>query len=193
MTKHQPVPAESAESKQNGWKITLNIEIDGQQAFSQPLGVDLLRSIVSNCPECEANAAFLSLMARHPSAGVRRDVAYKDCIDEKAVEALGRDSEIEVLRLLCNNQQFKRHGAQDLLLQLIAKDRDCAEAIATNLDEYENADAAALINALLSSDDPERRLFLANRYRLPVRIQKQLCADADPSVAAMAQKQMAER
>ncbi len=189
MTKHQPVPAESTESNQKGWKITLNIEFDGQQAFSHPVGVDLLRSIVSSCPECEANSAFLSLMARYPSACVRQEVASKECIDEKAVLALGGDPEINVLRALCYNQQFKRHASQELLLQLIARDRDCAEVIANNLDEYENADAAALINALLSSEDPERRLLLANRYRLPVKIQKQLCADADPT----ARKQMAER
>ena len=77
-------------------------------------------------------------------------------------------------------------------LDLIGKDRDCAEAIAYNVERFQNCDTDVLIKAFLSSADPERRLFLVSNSALPAKLSKQLSEDPDPSVAAEARGRLPE-
>ncbi len=180
------------QKKQQQWKVTLNVEVDGQ-SMSCPVGIGLLREIVGNCPDVEDSSPLFEVLARHPSPGVRLHVANREFLSEDAVMRLSEDTDIGVLRNLCSNGKFKRYAREDIVLQLIAKDRECAETIACNIDEFRNCDTDALIKAFLSSADPERRFFLISNYRTPTRVLKGLSEDPDPGVAAEARKALAER
>ena len=70
---------------------------------------------------------------------------------------LSEDTEMAVLRNLCSNGKFKRSAPENIVLQMIAKDRDCAETIASWIEEFQNCDTDTLTKAFLSSTDPERR------------------------------------
>ena len=76
---------------------------------------------------------------------------------------------------------------------MIAKDKDCAETIASWIEEFQNCDTDTLTKAFLSSTDPERRWFLANNYNAPTKVLKRLSEDPDPGIAAEARKRLAER
>jgi hypothetical protein len=180
------------QEQQEQWKITLNFEVDGQ-SMNCPVGIGLLREIVAYYSDIEDSSPLFEFLARHPSPGVRLYVANKEFLSEDAVMRLSEDADISVLRNLCSNDKFKRYAREDIVLQLIAKDRECAETIASNIDEFRNCDTDALIKAFLSSADPERRFFLVNNYRTPTRVLKGLCEDPDPGVASEARIALAER
>lgn len=185
MTKQQ-------EQQQQQWKVTLNVELDGQ-SMSCPVGIGLLREIVDSYPDREDSSPLFEFLTQHPSPGVRQRVANKEFLSENAVMRLSEDVDISVLRNLCSNGKFRRYAREDIVLQLIAKDRDCAENIAVNIEEFRSCDTDALIKAFLSSADPERRLFLVNDYRTPTKVLKGLSADPDPGVAAEAKNALAAR
>jgi hypothetical protein len=174
------------------WNATLNIELDGQTT-SFPVGVALLQDIANNYPDTEESLGFFDLMSRHPSAGVRQNVAGKEFLSESAVETLSKDPDLSVLRALCSNQKFRRYAQLEDVAPMILKDRDCAERIAWNLETFENCALSELINVYLSSPDPERRLFAVNNSSLPIKVAKQLSTDPDPSVAEEARKRLAQR
>jgi hypothetical protein len=174
------------------WKVTLNVEVDGQ-SMSYPIGVDLLRSIISSCSDTEANSTLFEIMAQHPAAGIRQEVASKEFLPENARARLSEDTEMAVLRNLCSNGKFRRFASENLVLELITKDKDCAEMIASWIEEFQNCDTDVLAEAFLSSTDPERRWFLANNYSTPTKVLKRLSADPDPGIAAEAKKRLAER
>jgi hypothetical protein len=176
-------------TKHHRWKVTLNVEVDGQ-SVELPVGVDLLRDIINSCPDTEANSPLFEIMAQHPSSGVRQNVAAKECLSESAIAKLSEDADIGVMRSLCSNAKFRLHITEDIVLHLIATDRDCAEMIADNVDGFQNCDVDRLIKAFLSSADPERRLFLVNSYRLPAKLPELLREDPDPSVAAEAKRRL---
>lgn len=184
MPKHQ--------QKQPECKVTLNIEVDGR-SVSYPVGVDLLRDMISRLPDNELASPLLEILAGHPAAGVRQDVTRNEQLPESAFARLSEDGEIEILRNLCSNQKFRRCAREDLILQLIVRDRDCAETIASCLEDFQNCDADALIEAFMSSADPERRWLLVRNSSLSAKLRKQLAMDPDPSVAAEANRRLTER
>ena len=161
--------------------------------MSCPVGIGLLREIVFSCPDTEDSSPLFEFLAQHPSPGIRLNVANKEFLSENAVMRLSEDADISVLRNLCSNGKFKRYAREDIVVQLIAKDRECAETIASNIDEFRNCDTDALIKAFITNADPERRFFLINYYRTPARVLKGLGEDPDPGVAAEARKALAER
>ena len=91
---------------------------------------------------------------------------------------------------LCSNQKFRRCARENLILQLIVRDRDCADTIASCLEDFQNCDADALIEAFMSSADPERRWLLVRNSSLSAKLRKQLAMDPDPSVAAEAKRRL---
>jgi hypothetical protein len=185
MTKQQ-------EEQRQQWKVTLNVEVDGQ-SMSCPVGLDLLQSIISSCSDTEANSPLFEIMAQHPAAGIRQELANKEFLPENARARLSEDTEMAVLRNLCSNGKFRRFASENLVLQLIAKDKDCAETIASWIEEFQNCDTDVLAEAFLSSTDPERRWFLVNNYSAPTKVMKRLSTDPDPGIAAEAKKRLAER
>jgi len=180
------------QDKQQAWNITLNVEVDGQ-SMSCPVGVGLLRDIMSSYPDTEESSPLFEIIAQHPSSGVRLNVANKEFLSENAVARLSEDADMSVVRSLCSNRKFKRYAREDVVLPLIAKDRECAETIAYNLEGFQNCDTDVLIRAFLSSADPERRLFLISNSSLPAKLSKQLSVDPDPGVSAEARRRLAER
>ena len=61
-------------TKHHRWKVTLNVEVDGQ-SVELPVGVDLLRDIINSCPDTGASSPLFEIMAQHPSSGIRQNVA----------------------------------------------------------------------------------------------------------------------
>jgi hypothetical protein len=78
-------------------------------------------------------------------------------------------------------------------MHLIAKDRDCADTIANNVERFQNCDADVLIKAFMACPDPDRRLFFARNSAISIRLLKQLSKDPDPSVANDAQQRLTNR
>ncbi len=100
---------------------------------------------------------------------------------------------MSVLRTLCSNEKFRRCAEEQQVISIMLKDRDSAETMAWNLDSFENCSQDELINAYLSSGDPERRLFVINNSSLPLKLARRLSSDPDPSVAGEARKRLAQR
>jgi hypothetical protein len=174
------------QEQQSGWNVTLTVEVDGQST-SYPVGAALLRDIISSFPDVEASAPLFEIMARHPSSGVRQNVARMEFLSEEAVSILSRDDDISVMQSLCGNDKFKRYATEDVVVPLIARDRDCAESIAGYVERFQNCDTHVLIKAFLDCPDPDRRLALARNSDLSPRLWKEMRNDPDPSVANEAQ------
>lgn len=174
------------------WKVTFTVEVNGQ-ATSYPVGVGLLRDIINNFPDVEASTPLFELMARHPSSGVREYVARMEFLSEEAVSLLSTDEDISVQRNLCGNEKYRRSATEDKVVPLIAKDRDCADTIASSVERFQNCEMDVLIRAFLDCPDPDRRLFLAKNSGISMRLMKQLSKDPDPSVAGEAQQRLRDR
>lgn len=161
---------------------------DGAEIARQALSYETMSSIVSSIPDNEANEAFFSIMAHHPSVQVRENVAYKDNISEETVQLLAKDKSVAVLRNIVRNSKFKESATLEQLLAFLEIDVDVAQSIAGNISDYSEADSNKLAQAVANHPDPSVAYYLADSYSAPKKILKALTTHIDPNVASAAKR-----
>ena len=132
-------------------KITLSIdskeylEIDNSQ----------LENIVLWLDDDNRYASFYAQLALHPSSDVRIEVANKESTPSEAIELLARDSSIEVVRCVANNDRALQRFDVSLIKEMINRDVSVAADIANNLSMVPENDLGELIEMLLQHADPK--------------------------------------
>lgn len=110
-------------------KITLSIDSKETITINHSEAANIVNWIV----DCEQNATFFSILAKHASSEVRCMVANKSNIPLKVMEKLARDSSIEVVRILASNETALRKLKLPLFKEMINRDVSVATTIADNL------------------------------------------------------------
>jgi hypothetical protein len=154
------------------------------------LSYEEVTAVISSCPDTPSNQALFEFAASHPSSTVREYVASKDNLSSKAVEILSADKSINVLRSLVRSSSFKKYATDKLLINLIQLDFEIARNIADCHEQFEMADSAKLIAALLEATDPAILNSLAGNYSTPKKSIKELANHSDPYVANTAKDRL---
>ena len=161
---------------------------DEKEILSEKLSFEILRVIISYLPDNFDQDPLYRLIAQHPSACIREEIANKDKISEEVCEILSKDNSVTVLRNLTRSNSFKEFGTYEILERLIKLDSECAENIASNIESYQQVDVSKLAELLFQHDDPRVLLSLANNYAAPKRILKNLAIHDDYAIANAAKK-----
>ncbi len=172
------------------FKITVTVAGKTQEFM---LGTLPLQYVLGSIPDIPCYAGLFSAAAHHPAAAVRNAVAGQDNLPGDAVLSLATDPSANVRARVVNSSIFRRAASEAMLLKLIAGDPEVAEAIAGNVEMFENADAGTLCAAIAAHPDPSVRLALASNHGTPVKWLKKLREDGARDVADCAQNMLASR
>lgn len=167
-------------------KFKLVVLTDGKDVYSEDLGYEPLRGLVSSYdePSEELNGYF----AQSADHSVRADIARKANLSDDTIALLGRDTHREIHSNLLSNDKFKESASTETLLGFLRADHEVAESIAGNIESYEGADQNQLVEAVLAHPQPAVRKSLAGNYSAPKRAIKALLVDTDASVRAAAKQ-----
>ena len=169
--------------------------IEGKNKLTIELAYEELISIVSSLPDTSDLTAGYAILATHPSCSIRECVARKDKLDEATVEFLADDKEASVIRALASSEKARECLSIEKLVEMINRDVDTAQSIASSVESYANADAedpaSKVSEALANHPDPQVRNSLAGNSRTSKRILKDLLKDEDSRVRASAQQSLA--
>ena len=164
---------------------------DGDKEVSQTeLSYEEVMSVISSFPDSQSNEALFEYAASHASSAVREHVASKDNLSRKAVDILSADKSIDVLRSLVRSSSFRKNASDKLLIDLIHLDFEIARSIADCYEQFDMADSAKLMDALLEATDPAILTSLVGNYSTPKRVIKELANNSDPYVAYMAKDRL---
>lgn len=172
------------------YTFKLGIYDGDNEVYQGVLSYEEMMSVISSCPDSPSNQALFEFAASHPSSTVREYVASKDNLSSKAVEILSTDKSINVLRSLVRSSSFKKFASDKLLIDLIHSDFEIARNIADYYEQFEMADPAKLMAALLESADPAVLTSLAGNYSTPKKLIKELANNPDPYVANIARDRL---
>jgi len=100
-------------------------------------------------------SAFFSRLAAHPSSEVRCAMAGKHFLPCEKLEELARDTSIEVVRRVANNEYALGVFSLSMLIEMSERDVSIAADIADNLSEVGRIERAELIVELLKHSDPK--------------------------------------
>lgn len=179
----------SGPSSRSGIRFLLEVSRGAEPLISVPLDSGNVLELLSQLPDGEASAVFLRIAAAHPSAEVRRRVAYRDHLPEDVVAALADDGSIDVLRDLVESEAFHAFATLEILRSLIQRDAEIASAIALSCDRYVKVARVELVAALMEHPDPAVHLQLAHKCDgLPANIVRTLREHPDPAVADAARR-----
>lgn len=172
--------------------FTLTVTVAGEsQEFV--LGTQQIESLVSSADDAPEFAGLFSAAAQHPAKSVRMAVAGQEQLPGDAALALAQDPSADVRERVARNRVFGRFASEATVLKLIDSDPEVAEAIAANVEQFENADADALCAALVRHPDPTVRRALVWNSGTPAKWVKALRNDPARDVAAAAASRMASR
>jgi hypothetical protein len=94
------------------------------------------------------------------------------------------------LRSLVRSSAFRKNASDKFLIDFIHLDFEIARSIADCYEEFDMADSAKLIAALLESTDPAILTSLLGNYSTPKKVIKELANNSDPYVANMAKDRL---
>lgn len=100
-------------------------------------------------------SAFFSRLAAHPSSEVRCAMAGKYFLPAEMLEQLARDTSIEVVRRVANNDHALRLLSLSVLMEMSERDVSVAADIADNLPVFGKHEREALICELSKHSDPK--------------------------------------
>jgi hypothetical protein len=172
------------------YSFKLGIYDGDKEVYQGELSYEEMTAVISSCPDSPFNQTLYEFAASHPSSTVREYVASKDNLSNKAVEILSADKSINVLRTLVRSSSFKKFASDKLLIDLINLDFEIARNIADYHEQFEMADSAKLIVALLEATDPAILTSLAGNYSTPKKAIKELANNSDPYVANTAKNRL---
>jgi hypothetical protein len=172
--------------------FTLTVTVAGEsQEFV--LGTQQIDSVVSSADDTAEFAGLFSAAAQHPANCVRMTVTGRDQLPGDAALALAHDPCANVRTQVVRNRVFGRFATEETVLKLIDSDPQVAEAIAGNIEQFENADVNTLCEVLMRHPDPTVRRALAWNSGTPLKWVKKLRTDSAQDVAATALSMMASR
>lgn len=172
--------------------FTLVVAVAGEsQEFV--LGTQQIDSVVSSADDIVEFAGLFSAAAQHPANCVRMTVAGRDQLPGDAALALAHDPCANVRTQVVRNRVFGRFATEETVLKVIDSDPQAAEAIANNIEQFENADVNTICEALVRHPDPTVRRALAWNSGTPLKWVKKLRSDPAQDVAATALSMMASR
>ena len=161
---------------------------DEKEILSEKLSFEILRVIISYLPDNFDQDPLYRLIAQHPSACIREEIANKDKISEEVCEILSKDNSITVLKNLTRSNGFKEYASYEILERLIKLDPEFAENIASNIQSYQLVDVSQLAELIFQQEDLSVLLSLANNYAAPKRILKNLANHDDYAISSAAKK-----
>ncbi len=172
------------------YSFKLGIYDGDKEVFQGVLSYEEVTSVISSCEDSQSNQVLFEFAASHPSSTVRESVASKDNLSSKTVEILSADKSINVLRSLVRSSAFRKNASDKLLIDFIHLDFEIARSIADCYEQFDMADSAKLIAALLESTDPAILTSLLGNYSTPKKVIKELVNNSDPYVANMAKDRL---
>lgn len=111
--------------------MQISLSIDSQ------VSIDINHSNLANfvcwLDDEEKYAEFFSRLAGHPAAEVRSAVAIKSFLSHEALQQLARDSSVEVVHQVANNEKAMEMFDVSLIMEMIARDVSVAVDIANSL------------------------------------------------------------
>ena len=171
----------------------LVVEADEQEVHSVVLDSEALAPLVGALPyrKCEDEyVSLLGYLAQSPSSEVRKAVAENNAINEDILELLAKDKAVEVRRSVSYCDKFKTWATEEIVIDYIQSDIECAKTIARDLSEFTEIDINAIADALRNHSDPGVRTVLADSYNAPKKILKQLLTDPEHSVRCAARESL---
>ena len=174
-------------------KITykLVVDADEQEVHSVVLDSDALAALVGALPYRKCEDEFVSLLgylAQSSSSEVRKTVAGNDYINQDTLELLAKDKAVDVRRSILYCDEFRAWATTEMVIDYIQSDIECAKQIAGSLDNFTEVDTNTVADMLRNHVDPGVRLELANSYKTPKKILKQLLSDPEHSVRCAARE-----
>ena len=100
-------------------------------------------------------SAFFARLAAHPSSEVRCAVAGKYFLPSEMLQELARDTSIEVVRRVANNEHALRLLSLPMLMEMSQRDVSVAADIADSLSVLGKHEREALICELVKHSDPK--------------------------------------
>ena len=173
--------------------LTFHIVVyqDETRILSAPLSFEALGAIISDYPKTDSHDRFMELAAQHAAISVREAVASKDRLTEKTVSLLASDSNPSVLSNLVSSAAFRRFATLSVLQDIAKKDMNIARTIADCLDSFERVSPGELAEFLITLEDHSVLLAMANNWRTPVHLLRQLEKCQDPAIASQAKATIA--
>jgi hypothetical protein len=168
----------------------LVIEEDHQESLRKPLSFAEVAALASMAIDSASNERLLALLAEHPSARVRTEVAGKDNLSDATVARLLADKSPDVIQTMVrHSRRFRSTATIEQLQALIDRDVGLAEAIASTALEFGEVDAAQLVDILLAQPDPAIHETLACLDLPGPKSRRAVLAHPDPLVAHTAVQQ----
>jgi len=175
----------------SGISLKIVVEQNGMMASESYLSFESAGVLTSYLEDSESNREVFELLSDHPASEVRSSVAQKDNLTEKCLGILSKDGSINVRRNLSRSSAFKRWANDQVLLEFIRCDPECAVNIASSIEDFLTADQTIIGKALCDHTDPSVRYSLAGNYNAPKKLLKQLSSDQDPKVSGEAKRRLA--
>jgi len=126
-------------------------------------------------------------MAEAGNVQVRRNLAYKDNINERTVEILSEKYDAETMRNLFRNKTFKETASQDLIDKMIELgDYEILENLAGSVGEFTQIEGEAVMGKLAKHPEPGIRKALVSNFHVPKSLKKNMLKDSDPDVVIAA-------
>ena len=173
--------------------VTLVVKGEGNSAVEARLGHSMIELIAERVDDHPSQSMLLDLLAQHPSARVRRAVACRNCLSEERIAALADDPDVEVRCALFRSSAFLHWATTERLLTMAAANVDVAVQVAGDVHVFDVAEVDRLAEELAVHPDPLVRSSLAQGYRTPKRILKQLLEDPDYEVGLSARETLDQR
>lgn len=173
--------------------VTLVVKGEGDSAVEARLGHTMIELIAERVDDHPSQSILVDLLAQHPSARVRRAVACRNCLSEERIAALADDPDVEVRRALLSSSSFRNWVTTERLLTMAAANVDVAVQVAGDVHVFDVAEVDRLAEELAVHPDPSVRAALAQGWRTPKRVLKQLLEDPDYEVGLSAKETLDQR
>lgn len=157
-------------------KLTLT---NGDNSQTLTLSTDALADLIFRLPDQEETQAILGLLALHPSAQVRANVARMDNLPVDAIRLLAKDTSHIVLNSLMGSSAARDNLTSEELLSICRTDPELAGNIANNIEAYNGLEDDQVLEYVEHHPDPSVRQQLIENYSTPKRVLQRM-AKQDP-------------
>lgn len=159
--------------------------------ITMDLGVQQLAYLVGNIPDIDDNQDIFEELSNHTSFTVRREVAYKDCINTATALNLLNDTDPSVLYNILGNEKAKEVITEQLVDQIISYGYgEVTERLAESVTYMEEVDHNAVFKKLLELESPAIDLAIANNYSASKAILKKLLKSDDTDIVNAAKSSL---
>ena len=117
-------------------------------------------------------------------------MAENNAINEDILERLAKDKAVDVRRSVSDCNKFKTWATAEIVIDYIQSDIECAKNIALEIGDFTEVDTNTIADVLCNHSDPGVRIALADSYKAPKNILKQLLSDPEHSVRCAARESL---